>query len=106
MPRPSQYEFSQRTKNTAISRWHWEHPGREDEKLEVHHIIPVRVAITLDIPPTLVRTADNAQAMPVAEHKEKHQNEPSLEEYRLLAQSILGWHGNLFTSTQNTTTQS
>lgn len=95
MPR-GRYEFDKRTKDEAFSRWHAENPGNEDANLEIHHRIPVHFAKKEGIPPDLVRTQDNAVAVTRDEHKEIHRNEPSDEEYKTLAQSILGWVGGLF----------
>lgn len=68
MPRKG-YEFSQRTRNEAIRRWHRDNPGREDEELEVHHRVPVYYARKHGIHPDVVRSQDNAQAMPKSEHR-------------------------------------
>ena len=90
------YEFSQRTKDSAVNKWRWNNPDRDDEDLEVDHIVPVWAAKELGIPADLVRTDDNARALTVGEHKDRHRNESDLEEYRSLAQSILGWIDGLF----------
>ena len=89
------YEFPKRVKDDAHSKWHANNPGREDESLEVDHIVPVWYAKKNHIPPDLVRVGNNARALTVKEHKERHRNEPTEEEYKTLAQAILGWVRNL-----------
>ena len=50
----------------------------------------------MGIPPILLRSKSNAEVLTKQEHIEKHRNKLSDEEYEILAQSILGWIGNLF----------
>lgn len=95
MPR-GRYEFTQTTRNRAIEKWREENPEADDDiNLEVHHKVPVWWAKKNNIPSTLVRIQDNAVALSRDEHKEVHRNELSDDEYRTLAQSILGWVRNL-----------
>ena len=89
------FEFPRRVKDNARNKWHAENPGREDEALEVNHKIPIHVAKDLHIPPDLVRTQDNAEALTIEEHLIFHRNELTTEEYSTLAQSLLGWIRNL-----------
>lgn len=95
MSRRGRYEFPNRVKEHARTEWHKANPENEDAKLEVDHIVPVWYAKKNNIPPDLVRTGDNARALTVPEHKERHRNEPTEEEYRTIAQGILGWVKNL-----------
>jgi len=96
MGRRGRYEFSKKVKDKAITKWHEENPGNPDEKLEVDHIIPIYFAKREGIPEDLVNTQNNARALRVEEHKERHRNEPTEEEYKTLSQALLGWIGNLF----------
>lgn len=89
------YDFDEATKDSAKRKWHADNPGNEKVPLEVDHHIPVWWAKKNNIPPDLVRTRQNARAMRVHEHKERHRNEPTDEEYTTLAQSVLGWIRNL-----------
>jgi hypothetical protein len=89
------YEFLERTKDTARQNWHAKNPGRPNEVLEINHKIPVHVAKKLGIPPDLVRTQNNAEALTKPDHLDFHKNELTVEEYKTLAQSILGWVRNL-----------
>jgi hypothetical protein len=68
------HEFNQRTKDLAIRKWHAENPGRENEKLEVDHKVGVDYAKRNGIPPAVTKQADNARAMPVSEHKQRHRD--------------------------------
>lgn len=89
-------EFPDTVKDSAIRKWHKENPGRSKEKLEVDHVIPIHVGNRLGIPSALLKSRANAEAKTQKEHKEKHRNELSDEEYKTLAQALLGWIGNLF----------
>ena len=89
------YEFSKRIKNVARNKWHAEHPNREDEILEVDHIVAIWWMKKNNIPPIVGKSGQNAQALPVQEHKEKHQNETD-EMYRTLAIALLGFVNMLF----------
>ena len=95
MSRRGRFEFAERTKDTARNNWHAKNPDRQNEALEVNHKIPIHVAKKLGIPPDLVRTQDNAEALTKPDHLEFHRNELTIDEYRTLAQSLLGWVKNL-----------
>jgi len=95
MSRRGSYEFPKYVKEEAKRKWRRDNPDREDEPLEVHHQIPVKIAKKLKIPPYLVRVSDNAIAVTKDEHKEIHENELTLDEYKILAQALLGWTRNL-----------
>lgn len=95
MSRRGYYEFPKRVRKEAIRKWHKDNPGNKDQVLEVHHKVPVKIARKLKIPPRLVRIPDNAQAVTPEEHKKIHENELTLDEYRILAQALLGWSRNL-----------
>ena len=96
MSRRGRYDFNSRTKDKAKADWHADHPDREDERLEVNHIVAVHYARKMGIPPDLVRTQDNAEALTIPDHLEHHRNEPTDEEYAVLARGLLGWIRNLF----------
>lgn len=95
MAKRRRYEFPDRVKESARKKWHEENPGNENEPLEVDHKIPVWWAKKNNIPPDLVRTRQNARALRIKEHKQRHREEPSEEEYATMAQGILGWFRNL-----------
>ncbi|NCS97980.1 MAG: hypothetical protein GW762_05305 [Candidatus Pacebacteria bacterium] len=90
-----EYEFSMQTKDSVINSWHAQNPGRHNAELEVDHIIPIWWARQQAIPPEIVKTRDNARALTKSEHKRRHKNELSHQEYVSLAQTILGWARNL-----------
>lgn len=96
MGKRGRYEFSDGVKRSAKKEWHRNNPGNPKEPLEIDHIVPVHFAKRHGIPPDLVRTRDNARALRIKEHKERHRNEPTEEEYMTLSQGLLGWIKNLF----------
>jgi hypothetical protein len=89
-------EFDRYTKDEAIAKWRANHPERVNEKLVVHHRVSIHAGQKLGIPNAVLKSAQNAQAMPKSEHKEYHRNEPTLEEYAIIAQGLLGFVGRLF----------
>lgn len=95
MARRGRYDFPRSVKDKAKADWRADHPGDEEVNLEVHHRIPVHFAKDAGIPPDLVRTQDNAEALTIQDHLEFHRNEPTDEEYQTIVQGILGWIGNL-----------
>lgn len=95
MGRRGRYEFPQGVIESARMSWHKDNPNRQDELLEVDHIIAVAVAKRLLIPADLIRTRSNAKALTIGEHLERHRNDLSDKEYKVMAQSILGWSSNL-----------
>jgi hypothetical protein len=70
MPRRRGYEFDERTKDEAITRWHRDNPGREDEELEVHHRLPVWFGRENGVHPDVIRSPQNAQVLPKGEHRQ------------------------------------
>lgn len=94
MPR-GRYEFPKSVRERAVERYYAENPESENELLEVHHQVPVWWAKKEQIPSALVRVQANAIAVPRDDHKEIHRNELSDDEYRTLAQAVLGWVRNL-----------
>lgn len=69
------YEFDQRTKDQAITAWHRDNPGREDEQLDVDHIIPIFRARELGLHPHEVNTLENARVLPRSEHQQRDHHE-------------------------------
>jgi len=90
------YEFSDRTKEAARRKWHAENPGNEDANLEVDHLVAVWFAKKHGIPHQQITSGANAKALRQKEHKAKHRNEPTEEEYKTLAQGLLGIIKRLF----------
>lgn len=66
------YEFSDRTKYQAKKRWHTKNPGRENEELEVHHLLPVSEGKKRGVPRDALRSDENAIAVPKDFHQEIH----------------------------------
>ena len=89
------YEFPNSVKESARNDWHKKNPGHKNERLEVDHIIPIWFAKKYGIPPGVITTRKNARALRIKEHKERHRNEPTGEEYAVLAIALLGWITNL-----------
>jgi hypothetical protein len=83
-------EFSDRVKDNAIKRWHKLNPGRENEIITVHHRVSIWAGKELGIPTRVLKSGENAQAMTLEEHQRFHDNEPTLEEYAVIAQGLLG----------------
>lgn len=83
-------EFNRRTKEQAKRKWRRKNPGREDEELQVHHKVAVHAGRKLGIPKRVLKSPKNAVAMPAPDHKAYHENEPTLEEYKTIAQGLLG----------------
>lgn len=92
MPRKG-YEFSQRTRNEAIRRWYINNPGREKEELEVDHKVPIWYAKKHGIHPSVIRSQDNARALPKEDHKQRdHYDE---EEIRFFLSTLTQFIGRL-----------
>lgn len=88
------YEFDKRTREAARIKWHRDNPGREDEQLEVDHKVPIWYAKKNGIPPAVIKSQDNARALPVDEHKERdHYDE---EEINFFLSSLTHFIGGLF----------
>lgn len=83
-------EFSSWVKDQVITKWHKQNPGNEDVELEVHHRVAISAGKKLGIPRKVLKSPENAQAMPADEHRRYHENEPTLEEYAIIAQGLLG----------------
>ena len=90
------YEFNNLTKEAAKLKWHKENPNNEDATLEVDHIISIWFAKKYGLPKHTIKSAKNAKALTHEEHKKKHDNEPTEEEYATLAQALLGYVRRLF----------
>lgn len=88
------FEFPKSVRDRAIERWHWENPGREDTKLEVHHRVKIEFARKHQLPREVIRSAQNAVAIPVDEHKELHRQE-SENEYWAIYQGLIGFINRL-----------
>jgi len=71
------FEFSQADKEEARRRWHEQNPGREDEELEIDHIIAVWFAKENGMAPDEVRTLQNARALPKDEHRARDHKDTS-----------------------------
>jgi 5-methylcytosine-specific restriction endonuclease McrA len=89
------YEFSSRIKGEEKRRWRKRNPGREDESLEVHHILPIYKAKEYDVPKEAVRSQQNAVAVDSEFHKKVHK-ETDEETYSVLAQGLRGLWAKLF----------
>jgi len=89
MSRPSRkgYEFSDRVKDEETTRWHSKNPGREDEKVEIHHILPISEAKKRDVPKEAVRSQQNAVGVSQEFHKEIHEKMDQ-ETYDALAEAL------------------
>lgn len=88
------WEFSPRIRDRAIEEWHWNNPGRQDVTLAVHHRVKIEFAKKHGLPPAVIRSQQNAQAVPIEEHLEIHRNE-SEEEYWSIYQSLIGFINRL-----------
>lgn len=62
----------------------------DKEFLEVHHLVAIWATIKLNLPVEFVTGLANAQVLCHDCHTEKHKREPSIKEYMILAQSLLG----------------
>lgn len=84
------YEFSNGVRGKALDK-----EGLENGS--VHHIIPVSVCRELGIPGWLCSSQANAKAYPDYEtHMREAEHELSLNEYKTIAQGLLGWIDKLF----------
>jgi len=83
-------EFSQKVKQEAKRRYYENNPGSELVNLEVHHKVSIKAGRQLGIPKHILKSQENAIALPDYEHEEYHRNEPTLEEYAIIAQGLLG----------------
>jgi 5-methylcytosine-specific restriction endonuclease McrA len=87
-------EFSTHTQDEAIKQWHIAHPDEDEIDLEVHHRVPIAHAKKMKLPPSLVRSGANAEALTKSEHyKKKKQTE---EESKTIAQALFGLLDELF----------
>jgi len=84
------YEFPRQLKKSAIEKWQKEHPD-SDEAIDCDHIIAIWFCKKYNIPPELANSENNLQVLTVKQHREKHRNEPTDEEYAILAQALLGF---------------
>lgn len=94
MSRRRGFEFDRRTRDRAIEKWHHANPGNEDEELEVDHKVPIWFAKKHRLPSAVIRSQQNAEALPKSDHKEKHRNE-SEEEYWSIWQGMIGFINRL-----------
>lgn len=89
--RRSKYEFSRQTKREAKLRagFKCEQCGAKGD-LEAHHVIAVWTATELGLWREVVKSINNCEVLCPSCHAEKHNPEPTLDEYKSLAQAILG----------------
>lgn len=88
------FEFSEQVKEEARRRWHAENPNNENAVLEVHHKCSVKHARELGLNPHEVNTLQNAQAMPVEEHRKVDHSDT--EEMDGLLATMARFVGRLF----------
>lgn len=89
------YEFSKRDIDQAHNNWHKNNPGRQDEKLNAHHKVPIWFARENNLPAETIRSAQNLQMLPYDEHVQTHRE---MEEAGLWAiwNSLTTYVGGLF----------
>ncbi len=84
-------EFSMSTKIEAKRRANYQcQECGATEPLQAHHLIPIYIAREIELPNVAIRNLANCEILCDDCHKETHENELSIEEYKALAQSLLG----------------
>ena len=85
------YEFSRRTRDDArVLANHECEECTNDGFLEVHHIIAIWAAKRLGLPHMIISSLANAECLCFSCHIGKHEYEPVLIEYKVLAQAMFG----------------
>jgi len=86
-------EFSDRVKENARQEWYRNNPDRQDEQLDVHHKCSIAYGKSRGIPNWLLKSQENAQALPIQEHNREVHDERIME---MFAQALLGLVQKMF----------
>ena len=81
-------EFNERIKEEERVKWHKKNPSREDEELEVHHVLPIYKAQEYEVPKEAVKSQLNAIALDKPTHLEAHRHTDE-DTYKVLAQGFI-----------------
>lgn len=86
-------EFSDRVKENARQEWYRNNPHRQDQQLEIHHKCSIAYGKSRGVPNWLLKSQENAQALPIEEHNQEVHDEAIME---MFAQALLGLVQKMF----------